>query len=199
MKRPPVKASAVPKPRIPSANDLQWESWSQLMAKMQQGDSDAYRRLLDEVGPLLFHFVKKRVFRPDQVQDVYQEVLLTFHKARHSYEPGRPLGPWLFTVARNSLLTALGKNRKFVEREVPMERLPDVAPMEKDLSLEDDLQEALKSLRPIYRQAVEMLKIRGLSLEEAARELKISVGAVKVRAHRGYGQLRAKLLSERKK
>jgi RNA polymerase sigma factor (sigma-70 family) len=195
----PLKGSNKSKAAVPSSSDSQWDSWSLLMVKMQEGDNEAYRQFLNEVGPVLYHFVKKRVFRPDLVQDVYQEVLLTFHKARHSYEPGRPLGPWLFTVARNSLLTALGKNRKFVEREVPTEKLPDVAPAEKDLSLEDDLQEALKSLPTIYRRAVEILKIQGLSLEDGARELNISVGALKVRAHRGYGQLRKKLLSEKKK
>ena len=182
-----------------SGNDTQWESWAQLMVRMQEGDQAAYHQLLDEVGPILYHFVKKRVFRRDFVEDVYQEVLLTFHKARHSYESGRPLGPWLFTVARNSLLTALARNRKFVEREVPTEKLPDVSPQELDLSLEDDLQEALKSLPPLYRGAVELLKIRGLSLEEAAKELNVSIGAVKVRAHRGYNQLRKKLLGDRKK
>ena len=182
-----------------SGNDPQWESWARLMVRMQEGDQAAYHQLLEEVGPILYHFVKKRVFRRDFVEDVYQEVLLTFHKARHSYEPGRPLGPWLFTVARNSLLTALARNRKFVEREVPTEKLPDVSPKELDLSLEDDLQEALKSLPPLYRNAVELLKIRGLSLEEAARELNVSIGAVKVRAHRGYNQLRKKLLGDRKK
>jgi RNA polymerase sigma factor (sigma-70 family) len=169
------------------------------MARMQEGDQAAYHQFLEEVGPILYHFVKKRVFRRDFVEDVYQEVLLTFHKARHSYEPGRPLGPWLFTVARNSLLTALARNRKFVEREVPTEKLPDISPKELDLSLEDDLQEALKGLPPLYRNAVELLKIRGLSLEEAAKELNVSVGAVKVRAHRGYNQLRKKLLGDRKK
>ena len=67
-----------------------------------------------------------------------------------------------------------------------------------DGSLGDELHQALNSLSPIHRDAVELLKLRGLSLEEAALELKISVAALKVRAHRGYEQLR-KLLVEKKK
>ena len=181
-----------------SWDHLQWESWSQLMAKIQVGDQEAYRQFLNEIGPLLFNYVRRRVFNPEMVPDVYQEVLLTLHKARFTYEPSRPLGPWLFTVARNSILDALGKNRKFAEREVPTETLPESNASEMDGSLGDELHQALNSLSPIHRDAVELLKLRGLSLEEAALELKISVAALKVRAHRGYEQLR-KLLVEKKK
>jgi len=181
-----------------SWDHLQWESWSRLMAKIQEGDQEAYRQFLNEIGPLLFNYVRRRVFNPEMVPDVYQEVLLTLHKARFTYEPSRPLGPWLFTVARNSILDALGKNRKFVDREVPTETLPESIAVEADGSLGDELHQALKSLSPIHREAVELLKLRGLSLEEAALELKISVAALKVRAHRGYEQLR-KLLVEKKK
>jgi len=181
-----------------SWDHLQWESWSQLMAKIQVGDQEAYRQFLNEIGPLLFNYVRRRVFNPEMVPDVYQEVLLTLHKARFTYEPSRPLGPWLFTVARNSILDTLGKNRKFAEREVPTETLPESSAAEMDGSLGDELHQALNSLSPIHRDAVELLKLRGLSLEEAALELKISVAALKVRAHRGYEQLR-KLLVEKKK
>jgi len=178
-------------------DQLQWESWSRLLAKVQEGDQEAYRQFLDEVGPLLFNFVRRRVFNPEMVPDVYQEVLLTLHKARHTYEPNRPLGPWLFTVARNSLLDALGKNRKFAEREVPVEELPETAKVEMDGSLGDELFKALEHLPEINRQAVELLKLKGLSLEEAAGQLHISVAALKVRAHRGYRQLRERLLRKK--
>jgi len=174
-------------------NPLQWESWSRLMVKIQQGDAEAYRCFLDEIGPVLLTFVRKRVFNPQMVPDVYQEVLLTLHKARHSYEPGRPLGPWLFTVARNSLLDALGRNRKFVEKEIPLEILPEATRSEIDGSLGDELHLALQGLPEANRRAVELLKLRGMSLEEAAREMRISVAALKVRAHRGYRQLRNRL------
>jgi len=180
-------------------DDAQWESWSRLMVRVQAGDETAYRVLLDEIGPVLYAFTRKRVFNPSLVDDVYQEVLMTFHKARHAYEPSRPFGPWLFTVARNSLLDALGKNRKFVERELPTENLPDRAKEPEDLGLDDGLLMALRSLPEANRRAVVLLKIKGYSLEEAAREIGITVSAIKVRAHRGYVQLRRKLLEKETK
>jgi RNA polymerase sigma factor (sigma-70 family) len=177
---------------------VQWESWAALMARIQEGDEAAYRQFLNEIGPVLYSFVRRRVFNPEMVPDVYQEVLLTLHKARHTYEPSRPLGPWLFTVARNSVLDALGRNRKFAEREVPSEELPETIRVERDGSLDDELYAALQSLPELNRQAVELLKLQGRTLEEAARELGVSVAAVKVRAHRGYEQLRKMMLGKKR-
>ncbi len=168
-----------PKPKIDPWNKLQWESWAQLMKRVQAGDQEAYRQFLDEIGPVLFNFVRRRVFNPEMVRDVYQEVLLTLHKARHTYETSRPLGPWLFTVTRNSILDALGKNRKFAEREVPMEILPESSELERDGTLDDQLFQALQTLPESNREAVELLKLKGLSLEEAAKKMGISVAALK--------------------
>ncbi len=177
-------------------NDPQWQHWARLMARVQEGDGDAYERLLSEISPLLFAYVRRRVFNPQQVEDVYQEVLLTFHKARHTYQPDRPLGPWFFAVARNSILTALGKNRKFVEREIALENLPETPTEETDGGLEDSLYHALRALPKANRQAVEMLKLKGMDLESASKAIGISKVALKVRAHRGYVLLR-KILLER--
>lgn len=199
LKPKPPKGPSQRKTLTAIQNQLQWDSWSRLMAKVQNGDLEAYRELLDEIGPLLFNFVRRRVFNPEMVEDVYQEVMLTFHKARHTYEPHRPLGPWLFAVARHSLLTALGKNRKFAEKEVPTEKLPDIASEETDRELEEELFMALEALPEINRRAVDLLKIRGYTLEDAAKELGITVAALKVRAHRGYVCLREYMRGKRKK
>ena len=181
---------------------LQWESWRSLMALTQKGDPGAYRRFLDEIGPLLLGYVRKRVYDPDQVLDAYQDLLLTLHKALPTYDPARPLGPWLFTVARNSLLVTLGRKRRISEREIPTEKLQDVAEAKEPgdgEGLGDELYRALRALPKMNRQAVELLKIQGLSLEEASRKLGISVPALKVRAHRGYQYLRKSLMESRKK
>ena len=193
LKEKPHSFSPRLKSSTPTRDTNPWQSWSQLMSKVQDGDAAAYRQLLDEIGPLLYNFVRKRVYNREMVEDVYQEVMMTFHKARHTYDTDRPLGPWLFAVARHTLLTTLGKNRKFAEKELPMEFLPDVAPEADDPGLSDDLYKALKSIPELNRRAVELLKIRGLSLEDAARELCVSVAALKVRAHRGYVFLRKAL------
>ena len=168
------------------------------MKKVQSGDEEAYRTLLNEIGPLLYSYVRRRVFNRSMVDDVYQEVLFTLHRARHSYMTDRPFAPWLFTLAHNSFLDAIGRNRKFAEREVQVDFLPEAAqPDTKDGSLGDDLQQVLAQLPESLRRPVEMMKLEGLSVEEAARALGISASALKVRAHRGYARLKKNLLEKR--
>jgi len=186
------------KPSIDQWNPLQWESWSKLMVRIKAGDHGAYRRLLDEIGPLLYNYVRRRVFDSQLVGDVYQDMMLRFHKAHHTYEPHRPLGPWLFAVAQNAILDSLGKRRKFVEREIPMEFLPEPGHVNGDGGLDDELYKALQNLPELNRKAVELLKLKGFSLEEASQQLNISVTALKARAHRGYLQLRDEMLGKRK-
>jgi DNA-directed RNA polymerase specialized sigma24 family protein len=74
---------------------------AQLMQGMQQGDPDACRALLDDIGSSLTYFLRRRVADPHELEDVYQEVFMAIFEARHTYEPGRPFEPWLFAIARN--------------------------------------------------------------------------------------------------
>ena len=174
-----------------------WKEWGRLMQQVQEGDTEAYARLLAEMSPLVFHYVRRRVFNPGQVEDIYQDVLLTFHRARHTYQPQRPFSPWLFAVLRNAIWKALGKRRKFLEKEIPLEDLPEEpAFTPTGEGLDDRLHQALDSLPPDQRRAVQMLKLEGKDVGSAAKELGISKVALKVRAHRGYVQLR-KILAEK--
>jgi RNA polymerase sigma-70 factor (ECF subfamily) len=115
----------------------------------------------------------------------------------HTYQLDRPFSPWLFTVVRNAIWAAIHKRHKVTQKELQLEDLPETAAKaQEDGGLEDDLQEALNSLPAANRRAVEMLKLQGMDVETAAKELGISKIALKVRAHRGYEQLRKKLMRE---
>jgi RNA polymerase sigma-70 factor, ECF subfamily len=72
-----------------------------LMERWQQGNADACRQLLDNIGPSPTYFLRKRVADPHELEDVYQEVFMAIFEALHTYEPGRPFEPWLFAIARN--------------------------------------------------------------------------------------------------
>jgi RNA polymerase sigma-70 factor (ECF subfamily) len=179
-------------------NDEKWRSWNQLIRQTREGDRGAYERLLVEISPLVQRYVAKRVFDSQYVEDVFQEVLLSFHKALHTYRTELPFAPWFFAVIRNATWTALVKNRKFAEREIPTEDFtPFAAAEEGEEEGDDRLRGALESLPAIYRQAVEMLKFRGMRVEAAAKELGISKIALRVRAHRGYNLLRKHLIGQR--
>ncbi|HET9870381.1 MAG TPA: sigma-70 family RNA polymerase sigma factor [bacterium] len=175
-------------------NDGQWRAWSDLMKRTQAGDGESYGRLLAEISPLVLNFVRKRVYDRQQVEDVAQEVLLTFHKAKHTYRAELPFGPWFFTVIRNAVWSALQKNRRLAGAELLMGDFPEAAaPEAGEDQMDDRLLRALEGLPDIYRQAVDLLKFKGMSVEQAAAQLGVSQVALRVRAHRGYALLRKKL------
>ncbi len=66
-----------------------------LMKRMQEGDSDACRALLDDVGPTVMRFLRKRMADPNELEDVYQEVFIALYEARRTYEPDRLFEPAL--------------------------------------------------------------------------------------------------------
>jgi RNA polymerase sigma-70 factor (ECF subfamily) len=162
------------------------------MADAQRGDRAAYRSLLDDIGPLVEQFVRRRVGNVEDAKDVYQDILMTVHRARHTYEPSRPFEPWLFAIARRVLTRRRGERITREAREVAVRVLPEIA-VEGDGAVRLELERALRRLTPDQRQAFALLKLDGLSIERAAPRAGTTVGALKVRAHRAYRALRRML------
>jgi len=159
------------------------------MGRAQQGDQEAYRRLLDDLVPMLRAFLRRRVFNVSEVDDIVQDVLLAMHRARHTYDPARPIEPWIFAIARN---VTIDHTRRHLARsgwETMVEELPDT-PGEIDAPLAPRLDEALEKLPAAQREAFRMLKLEGLSVDAAAERAGTTPGALKVRAHRAYKALR---------
>jgi RNA polymerase sigma-70 factor (ECF subfamily) len=159
------------------------------MALAQAGDHDAYRAVLDDVSALLRGFLRRRLSAPEEAADVLQDVLMTLHRARHTYDPARPFEPWLFAIVRHTLVDHLRRRGRSARVEVLADdELPDVAAPEAGGMA--DLRDALARLPPAQREAFEMLQVEGLSVDAAAARVGASPGALKVRAHRAYKAIR---------
>ena len=179
--------------------DARWSGW---MAAAQEGDADAYRRLLDELLPALRRLVRARIRDPETAEDVVQNTLLSIHRARHTYRPERSFGPWMRTIARNAMTDAFRERGRRGEREVAVELIEQFAdepvdPLRSD-ALDPELRQALDALPDSQREAVELVQLKGLSVAEAALEAGVTPGALKVRAHRGYVALRKMLAPKAK-
>lgn len=168
----------------------QFGAW---MAAAQRGDEDAYRDLLEAVQPMILGYVRRRIEPESAVEDVAQDVLLTMHRARHTYDPRRPFEPWLFAIARSRLIDHLRRRRRLSAVEVLTETLPEVPATVGDGTAGESAFEILERLPSTQREAFAMLKLEGLTTEEAARRAGVSVSALKVRAHRAYKALREAL------
>jgi RNA polymerase sigma-70 factor (ECF subfamily) len=170
-----------------------WRSW---MVAAQAADSASYEKLLHELMPHVRKLVRRRLFDPGAAEDVVQNVLMSLHRARHTYRPERPFLPWVNAIARNAVVDFLRERHRRGQREVSLEvdgvpepAAPAETPGENDL--DPALRNALERIPATQREAVVLIHVGGLSVAEAARRAGVSKSALKVRAHRGYRALRA--------
>jgi RNA polymerase sigma-70 factor (ECF subfamily) len=172
-------------------------AWSALMARAQDGDGVAYRRLLEEITPYLRALAARHRPLSGEIEDAVQDILLTLHAIRHTYDPSRPFGPWLVTIARRRIVDRLrrrGRHAAEIALGPEHETIAAVGPnLYALLSGRRGLRDAIDRLPPGQRRAVLLLKLRGLSLKEAASESGMSIAALKVASHRGLKALRAML------
>jgi RNA polymerase sigma-70 factor (ECF subfamily) len=175
-----------------------------LMQAAQAGDMPAYERLLREITPRLRQMVRKRrqFFTAEEVEDLVQEILLSVHAVRATYDPKRPFMPWLSTIAHNRLVDSARRYYRGKSNEVQMDELPvtfadDWTNVESEEYRDpEELSIAIKSLPEGQRKAIEMLKLREMSLKEAAAASGTTVGALKISIHRAVLNLRKALNRE---
>ncbi len=172
-----------------------------LIIAANRGDRDAYARLLHALVPVIRRLVGAARHRIDDgtTEDVVQDVLLSVHSVRASYDPARPFMPWLVAIARRRIADAARRARRRGVREVAFDpEAVTLAAAETNMYGEaqarsDSLRVAIAQLPRGQREAIEMLKLRELSLREASAVTGASVGALKVATYRAMTTLRALL------
>lgn len=169
--------------------------WSILMAHAQAGEQDAYRRLLEEITPYVRSLAAKCHRDTRDIEDSVQDVLLTVHAIRHTYDPKRPLGPWLVAIANRRITDRLRRHGRVAARETPFgdehETFPDPAANRQEMTAgARNLQQAIERLPHRQREAIRLLKLQEMSLKEASTASGMSVGALKVATHRAMKILR---------
>lgn len=178
-----------------------------LMQRYQAGDAIAFRELYASVAPKLLGYLTKLTKSRAVADDLLQQTFLKVHRARGAYVVGADPVPWLFSIAHRTFLDhARAQGRAIVRAagddvpEPPATLSGDAADAVRepvDPELQRAALDALSALPEQQREAVVLTKLEGKSVAEAAEIAGTTVGAMKVRAHRGYEALR-KLLGRRK-
>lgn len=174
------------------------DDWSLLMARGQDGDERAYRSLLLGISPYVRALARQAGLSPTDCEDAVQDVLMTIHAIRHTYDPTRPFGPWLAGVARNRLADRLRRRARLWARETELtvEHETFVTVETNSIEAADEarrLRAAVAQLPQGQREAVELLKLKELSLKEASALTGQSEAALKVAVHRAVKRLRTML------
>jgi len=182
-------------------NEEKERQLSGLMRDAQDGNQAAYAALLREVLPILKRVVQARLgFIPaSDREDLVQDILLSLHAARATYDPARPFTPWLMTIAHNRMVDQARRNSRRSANEVSVDEYPThIADEDANAAVDgygdpEALRQAIQALPKGQRSAIELLKLREMSLKEAAQATGMSISALKVSVHRAIKTLRTSL------
>jgi RNA polymerase sigma-70 factor (ECF subfamily) len=172
------------------------EAWGRLLTAAQGGDSNAYRTFLTSILPSARAVARRRAFSEDTVEDIVQDALLTIHRVRHTYEPGRPVRPWLAAIVSRRAIDAGRRRGRIGSRETHNPTAYETFEDDRANRAEgasasaDEVQRMMGELTPKQREAVELVKLREMSLAEASGASGQSVGSLKVNVHRAIQRLR---------
>lgn len=175
-----------------------------LMAAAQAGDARSYVQLLEAITPRLRQIVRRhrRFLDAAEIEDLVQDVLLSLHAVRATYDPSRPFFPWLMAIMKNRLADGARRQMRRSAHELQVDELPvtfsdDRENIESEVYGDPEaLKRAIKELPAGQREAIEMLKLREFSLKEAASLTGMSIGALKVSVHRAMTALRKTMKKE---
>jgi RNA polymerase sigma factor (sigma-70 family) len=175
---------------------------SALMAAAQAGDSAAYQMLLRDCIPVIKGVARRRRVDADRIDDVVQDVLLTIHRARHTYDPSRSFTAWLCVIADRRAIDLLRRTRRVDMREV---HAPLAFESHADDEAADPLQglahadatgtvaRMLASLPSRQREAVQHFVLEERSLADTSALTRRTKGSLKVNLHRALKALRSKM------
>jgi len=201
---PPVQPAAPPAPAAPAAPPVSDE---ELVARARAKDFGAFEQLLDRYEDKIFRLAYRFVRNETEAKEVLQDTFLSIWRKLDTFKGDSQFGSWLYRVAANTALMRLRAQRR--HPEVSTEELPagyldnfgslpptgDNWARRPDDELQSDelrrqIQSAADALPEIYRTVFILRDVEGLSTEETAEILDISVPTVKTRLHRARIALR---------
>lgn len=177
----------------------------ELMERYCAGDTAAFRELYAAVAPRLYGYLLRMARHRAVADDLLQQTFLKVHRARPAFVRGADPVPWIYSIAHRTFLDEARRTKRAVVGLAADDELPELAAdiggasagtrdvPRHDPEVAKAALAALAQLPEQQREAVVLTKLDGKSVAEAAAIAGTTVGAMKVRAHRGYTALRKAL------
>jgi len=178
---------------------------AELLSRYSAGEEGAFREVVNRHKNGLYAFLKNFLNREDLVEDVFQETFLQLFNSQESFDPTRPLRPWLYTIAANKAKDALRKMQR--TPAVPIGALTDADEMsfgdaldvltaEEERPYEElERDETAVNVRRIITDMPENLReililayFNKFSYKQMSQILSIPIGTVKSRLHTAVGR-----------
>jgi RNA polymerase sigma-70 factor (ECF subfamily) len=158
------------------------------------GDQGAIRLLVDRFRGRVYGLCYRMLGHRQDAEDVTQESLVRAVRGLHRWDAAREFVPWLLAIAANRCRTHLATNAKRRGASHQVETLVDarVDRLEARQTAEE-IETALRLLRPDHRRAFLLFHVEGRSYIEIAAECRVPLGTVKTWVHRARRELAERL------
>lgn len=176
---------------------------AELLERARAGDPAAMNALLERHERSIYRFGLRMCGDEEAAREVLQETLLAAFKHLHGYRADAALSTWLYQIARSFCIkqrrreTAEPRDHESIESSQGARDVAVGAPGPDERTharqMAELIQAAMQSLPPEAREVLVLRDVEGLSAEEAARVLEVSVPALKSRLHRARLLLSAQL------
>jgi RNA polymerase sigma-70 factor (ECF subfamily) len=172
-----------------------------LLIRFCKGQSEAFGVLVRRYERELYGYLRRYLGDASLAEDVFQNTFLQLYVKSNQYEPGRPVRPWLYTIATNQAIDALRRNGRHQALSLDqgrdeqadgdvhslLEALESRGPGPADLAHGQEARERIRAsvdrLPDFLRQVLLLAYYQGLKYREIADILGIPVGTVKSRLH----------------
>lgn len=174
----------------------------------QRGEAWAFDAAARAHFQTMVHFVTHLIHDRDKAVDLVQEAFFLACRAHHQVDPRRPLGPWLFQIARNIAYKEHNRRKRRPEVSIedqqtdagapfdPPSNSPDPRQDNTDREIMGRINALVDKIKPKYRDVLIMRVIEGMASEEVSKLLRIPVPTVNTRTHRALRELRRLARSE---
>ncbi|MEA2573886.1 MAG: hypothetical protein QOH93_1184 [Chloroflexia bacterium] len=168
---------------------------AELVGRARQGDGEAWYNLVRAHQEAVFRLAYLLLRDASDAEDVAQEAFVRAFRALNTFDPERPLRPWLLRIASNLAHNRRRSLGRYLEALKRLYSAPEVTSATPADTLgrrweAETLWSAIKHLRPAEQEVVYLRYFLDLSEAEMAVAMNVAPGTVKSRLHRALGRLR---------
>jgi RNA polymerase sigma-70 factor (ECF subfamily) len=178
-----------------------------LIQSIKQGNAQAFKHLMQTYMKLVYSYVYRTCQQQELAEDMTQEIFVKVYQNIDKFDEARPFKPWLMRLASNHVISHLRKKSsaaslslEALQEEQPHKEWGGMTDETKDPSVQverqDDVSQvefALSTMAPNYRDVL-LLRFQGdLSYEEIALKMQVPVNTIRTWLKRGKERLQATL------
>ena len=181
-----------------------------VIEEAREGRESAFRELIRRYERPVFSVIYRMVHDRELAEDLAQDTFIKVLNALDKYDPSYKFSSWIFKIAHNTTVDHLRKKRPDTlslegsphartQEQAEATSFTPVDPSEdpehytESQEIGGEIERAIATLRPEYREAILLWHVEGYPYDEIAEIMDLPLGTVKTYIHRGRNELREKL------